>query len=129
MRKRNNFVRLFESRKSHIDFRIKRDHIENGIATVHCCISGYNDIFNPYSAKSQEGLNFDFVDYLQNIAEPIPDEYPLVLNIIGNCLSDEEKKIIAENIRDDFYYKLGNVEKELEREFKMVHSDDYRLNC
>ena len=79
--------------------------------------------------KSQEGLNFDFVDYLQNIAEPIPDEYPLVLNIIGNCLSDEEKKIIAENIRDDFYYKLGNVEKEQEREFKMVHSDDYRLNC
>ena len=63
--------------------------------------------------------NFDFVDYLEDAAEPIPDEYPLVLNIIGNCLSDEEKKSITEVIRDDFSYKLGIVEKEYERELKM----------
>ena len=119
MRKRNNFIRLFESRKSHIDSRIRRDYIENGIATVNCCISGYHDVISTYSAKGQESLNFDFIDYLEDSAEPIPDEYPLVLNIIGNCLSDEEKKSITEIIRDDFSYKLGIVEKELEREFKM----------
>ena len=119
MRKRNNFVRLFESRKSHIDSRIKRDYIDNGIATINCCISNYHDIISTYSAKGQESLNFDFIDYLEDSAEPIPDEYPLVLNIIGNCLSDEEKKSITEIIRDDFSYKLGIVEKELERDFKV----------
>ena len=119
MRKHNNFIRLFESRKSHIDSRIRRDYIDNGIATIHCCISNYNDIISTYSAKGQESLNFDFIDYLEDSAEPIPDEYPLVLNIIGNCLSDEEKKIITQVIRDDFSYKLGIVEKEHEREFKM----------
>ena len=120
MRKHNNnFIRLFDSRKSHIDSRIRRDYIENGIATVHCCISGYHDVISTYSVKGQESLNFDFIDYLEDAAEPIPDEYPLVLNIIGNCLTDEEKKNITEVIRDDFAYKLGNVEKEQEREFKM----------
>ena len=77
-----------------------------------------NDIISKYSAKDQESLNFNFVDYLKDVVEPIPDEYPLVLNIIGDCLSPEEKKIIAENIREDFSYKLGLVEKEQDREFR-----------
>ena len=85
---------------------------------MHCCISGYNDIINTYSAKNQESLNPDFVEFLHDAADPIPDECPLVLNIIGNCLSEEEKKIITEIIREDFSYKLGLVEKEQEREFK-----------
>ena len=119
MKKRRNFIQLFDRKKSRIDSRIKRDYIENGIATVHCCISNYNDIINTYSAKDQESLNPDFVEFLHDAADPIPDECPLVLNIIGDCLSEEEKKIITEIIRDDFLYKLGLVEKEQEREFRM----------
>lgn len=117
--KKRNFIRLFERKRSKIDSRIKRDYIENGIATIHCCISNYNDIINTYSSKDQESLNPDFVDYLQDAAEPLPDECPIVLNVIGNCLSAEEKKIITEIIRDDFSYMLGLVEKEQEREFGM----------
>lgn len=98
MRKRNDFVKLFESRKSNIDSRIRRDYIENGIATINCCISGYHDVISTYSSKGQERLNFDSVNYLEGSAEPIPDEYPLVLNIIGDCLSDEEKNTIEETI-------------------------------
>lgn len=119
MKKKRNFTRLFDQKKSRIDSRVKRDYIENGIATVHCCISDYHDIINSYSAKDQESLNPDFVDYLQDAVGPIPGEFPLVLNVIGDCLSDEEKKIISEIIRDDFFYRLGIVEKEQEREFKM----------
>ena len=117
--KKRNFFRLFEQKKSRIDSRIKRDYIENGIATIHCCISDYNDIINRYSSKDQESLNPDFVDFLKESAEPIPDECPLVLNIIGDFLSEDEKKIIKEIIRDDFSYKLGLFEKEHEHEFKM----------
>ena len=119
MRKNNDFVKLFESRKSNIDSRIRRDYIENGIATINCCISGYHDVISTYSSKGQESLNFDFVDFLESSAEPIPDEYPLVLNIIGNCLSDEEKETIEETIYEVFCYKLGMVEKEQERESKV----------
>ena len=119
MRKRNDFVKLFERRESNIDSRIIRDYIENGIATVNCCISGYHDVISTYSSKGQESLNPDFVDFLENSAEPIPGEYPLVLNIIGNCLSDEEKETITETIFEVFSYKLGMVEKEQEKESKV----------
>ena len=119
MRKRNDFLKLFESRKSNIDSRIRRGYIENGIATVNCCISGYHDVISTYSSKGQESLNFDFVNYLEDSAEPIPDEYPLVLNIIGDCLSDEEKNTIEETIYEVFTYKLGMVEKEREKESKV----------
>lgn len=120
MRKRN-FNRLFDSRKSHLDSRIKLDYIKNGIATVHCCISSYNDIISTYSAKAknQETLNFDFVEYLKSATKVIPDEYPIVLNIIGDCLTDDEKKIITGVIRDDFAYELGEVEKDHDREYKL----------
>ena len=118
MRKRN-FTRLFDSRQSHLDSRIRRDYIANGIATIHCQISKYNDIISAYSVKDQESLNLDFVEYLEDAAEPIPDECPLVLNVIGGSLSAEEKKVITEIIRDDFAYRLGNVERELQEEFKL----------
>ncbi len=101
--KKRNFIQLFERKKSRIDSRIKRDYIENGT----------------YSAKDQESLNPDFVDFLKDSADPIPDECPLVLNVIGDCLSADEKKIIKETIRDDFSYRLGLVEREQEREFRM----------
>ncbi|MBE8955694.1 MAG: hypothetical protein SR2Q5_08590 [Quinella sp. 2Q5] len=61
----------------------------------------------------------DFVDYLQDVADPIPDECPIILNIIGNCLTEDEKDTIVEIIRDDFSYKLGSVEKEQEHELKV----------
>ena len=79
--KERNFNRLFDNRKNHLDSRIKLDYIKNGIATVHCCISSYNDVISAYSAKAknQETLNFDFVEYLKSATKVIPDEYPIVL--------------------------------------------------
>ena len=112
---RRNTARLFERRKGHLEYRIKRDYIRNGIATIPCHVSNYNDVINPYSDKGYETLNTDFFDYLTTAAEVTPDECPLVLNIIGNCLSQEEKKTIEEVIRDDFAYDLGMVEKEEKR--------------
>ena len=112
---RRNTARLFERRKGHLEYRIKRDYVRNGIATIPCHVSDYNDVINPYSDKGYETLNTDFFDYLTTAAEVTPDECPLVLNIIGNCLSQEEKKTIEEVIRDDFAYDLGMVEKEEKR--------------
>ena len=112
---KRNIVRLFEARRGHLDYRVKKDYIRNGIATIPCQISGYNDVINSYSVKGCETLNTEFYDYLKTTAELTPTECPLVLNIIGDCLSQEEKKTIEEIIQDDFAYDLGLVEKEEKR--------------
>ena len=112
---KRNLVKLFESRKGHLDDRIKRDYVRNGIATIPCRISGYSDVISLYSVKEYETLNTEFTDYLKEAAELTPPECPLVLNIIGDCLTREEKKTIEETILDDFAYDLGVVEREDKR--------------
>ena len=119
--KRHNINRLFESRKGNLDYRIKRDYIRHGIATIPCRISDYSDVISSYSVREYETLNTEFVDYLKSAADVTPTKYPLVLNIIGDCLSQEEKKTIEETILDEFAYGLGMVEKD-EKRHKRVFS-------
>ena len=112
-------VRLFESRKAHLDTRIARDYVRNGIVTIPCKISDYSDVISPYSVSGCETLNPEFVDYIKEASGFTPDDSPLVLNIIEDCLSPEERGTIAEIIRDDFAYDLGMVEKEVRRHTKV----------
>jgi len=112
---KRNFIELFESRKGHLDYRLKRDYVRNGIATIPCRVSDYSDVISAYSVKGCETLNPDFDEYLKSTAELMPPECPLVLNIIGNCLSREEQKTVEETIRDDLAYDLGVVEKKEKR--------------
>ena len=112
---KRKLVRLFELRRGHLDYRIKRDYVKNGIATIPCRISDYSDVINTYSVKDYETLNTEFFEYVTTTAEVTPPDCPLVLNIIGDCLSQDEKNTIEEVIRDDFAYDLGMVEKEEKR--------------
>jgi hypothetical protein len=112
---KRNFIELFESRKGHLDYRLKRDYVRNGIATIPCRVSDYSDVISAYSVKGCETLNPEFDEYLKSTAELMPPECPLVLNIIGNCLSREEQKTVEETIRDDLAYDLGVEEKKEKR--------------
>ena len=114
-----NIIKLFEARSVDIDDRVKRDYASNGIVTLPCQISDYNDVISTYSVKGYEELNTEFSDYIKTAAEYAPPECPLVLNIIGDCLSQEEKKTISDTIQDTFAYELGMVEKEEKRHTKV----------
>ena len=104
-------LKLYEARRSRLDYRVKRDFIRNGVAVIPCRITSYYDVISTYSVKGFETLNPEFIDYLKTTVEVTPPEYPLVLNIVGDCLTQEEKKIIDFIVRDDLAYDLGLVEK------------------
>ena len=118
---KHNTARLFEKRKGHLDYRVKRDYIRNEIVSIPCRISDYSDVISVYSVKNYETLNPEFVDYIKSTAELTPSEYPIVLNIIGNCLTQEEKKIIEGTIVDESAYNLGIVEKEENRHMRIFY--------
>ena len=113
--RRRNIVELFETRRGHLDDRIKRDYVRNGVATIPCRISDYSDVISPYSVKGYETLNKEFEEYLKEAADFTPPACPLVVDIIGDCLSREEKKTIESTILDDFAYDLGIVERDEKR--------------
>ncbi len=112
---KRNMLKLFESRRGHLEYRVKRDYIRNGVATIPCQISEYSDVISSYSVKGCECLNPEFLEYIKSAAEFTPPQYPLVLNIIGDCLSQEEKDIIDDIVRDDLAYELGLVERQEKR--------------
>lgn len=109
---------LFESRKGRMDDLLRRDFINNGIATFPCKISSYYDIINPLSIRRYETPNLDFTDFIETGAQVLPPDCPIVLNIIEDCLTEEERKIVVATIREYYSYKLGVVENEEKRHTK-----------
>ena len=110
---------LYASRKGHLDRRIARDYMRNGVAVIPCRISCYNDVISPYSVKGCEAVEPGFTEYLNESVEAIPDEAPLVINIVGDMLTQDEKNTISEVIRDEAAYRLGMAEKEQWRHKKI----------
>ncbi len=109
---------LFESRKGRMDYLLHRDFIDNGIVTFPCKISSFYDIVHPFSVRRYETLNQDFADFLELGASVVPPECPIVVNIIEDCLTDEERIIVKNLISEYYAYKLGLVEKEESRHTK-----------
>jgi len=109
---------LFESRKGQMDDLLKRDFINNGIATFPIKISSYYDVIHPLSVRRYETLNPDFKDFVELGAGVIPPDCPIVLNIIEDCLTEEERKTIVATIEEYYAYNLGLVEKEERRHTK-----------
>ena len=114
MRKKK-IANLFESRKGHLDARVKRDFVSNGIGTIPIRVKDYYEVINAYSVKGVETLDFDFVEVLDLAASVMPEECPLVLNIVEDVLSDEERETITETIQDYYAYQLGILEKKVKR--------------
>ena len=116
---RRRAAKLFGARRGQLDYRVKRDYVRNGVVSIPCRISSFDDVISPYSVKGLETLNPDFVDYVEKAAAVTPGELPLVLNIVGGSLSKAEQKNIEETVRDDFAYDLGMVERS-ERRHKRI---------
>ena len=105
-------IRVYSRKRSNLEKRLEREFLDHGIATVPCKVSGMDDIISTYSVKGYESLDSGFVEYLCDIVDLVPEEYPIVLDIVGKKFTKEEQEIIRCTIKDDFAYDLGIVEKE-----------------
>lgn len=85
---------------------LRRSHVE---------FTDYHDVISSYSVEGCETLNLELVDYIKKSAEIVPPECPIVMNIVGDCLSEKEKKTIKWTIKDYFAYELGAVEQNEKR--------------
>ncbi len=83
-----------------------------------------------------ESLNPEFVEYVRSTADYTPPECPLVLNIIGDCLSQEEKNTIEKIIfmgdtLCDYIFLTGHDLRKSRRlvgrlaSIKVIFSDSY----
>lgn len=85
-------ILAYKRKRSDVEKRLRKEFIDHGIATIPCKVSGMDDILSSYSVPGYESLNSEFVDYLINITELIPEEYPIVLNIVGKNSPKRSRK-------------------------------------
>jgi hypothetical protein len=102
----------FYNKKSHLESRLKKDLIRDGIAYLPCKVRGIDDILSKFSTESITAVDAEFSDALLNTVDCIPQEYPLVLEIHGPKFTEQEKEMITETIISDADYMLGKTEAE-----------------
>jgi len=102
----------FYNKKSHLESRLKKDIIRNGVAYLPCKVSGIDDILSKFSTDVIAGVDSEFTDALLKTVDCIPQEYPLVLEIHGTKFTDQEKELITDTIISDADYMLGKTEAE-----------------
>lgn len=112
-------LQVFEQKRSDFEQKLETEFIDHGIATIPCNVGGMDDIISSYSVPGYESLNSDFVDYLSGVADLVPEQYPIVLSIVGTKFTEEEQRVIRGTIEYDTSYNLGQAEKESRNLLKM----------
>lgn len=112
-------ILAYKRKRSNVEKRLEKEFLDHGIATIPCKVSGMEDIISSYSVPGYESLDSGFVEYINNIIELIPEEYPIVLNIVGQKFSAKEQEIIKETIEYDVAYDLAEAERESRNLLKM----------
>ena len=100
----------FYYKKSHLETTLQQNIIRDGVAYIPCKIDGINDIVSKFSKEGAESLDGEFVDYILNFVDSIPDEYPVVLEIYGPKIPEETKQWISKIIMVEGDYLLGQTE-------------------
>lgn len=111
---RNAFLR----KKANLDQMVRHTFLEGNQAIIPCHVQAYNDIISPYSVKGCETLNPDFQAYILDIIRFIPDEYGIMLEIVGPDFTQELQESIKATIQTDMLYALGEAEEQERAAFK-----------
>ena len=109
----------FYNKKSHLQNNLQRNVLKDGVAHIPCRVEGLSDIISKFSIEGGESLDGEFVEFLLDFIDCVPEEYPVVLEIHGPKFSEETKKRITEIIVVEGDYLLGKTEAQNRRHRKM----------
>ncbi len=113
-------IHAYKRKRSDFEKRLEREFLDHGIATIPCKVSGIDDIISSYSVEGYESLSGDFIDYVNAMADLVPEQYPIVLSIVGSKFTENEKNVIRSTIEYDLAYNLGFAEQDTRLFYKMI---------
>lgn len=111
--KRSEKVKRNLERHKHADFNyenfIKEYYIYDGKAYISTKVSSIDDIISKHSIEGYEWVNPEFIDYIENMANYIPIEESIVLEICGHKFNEKEQELITRVLKSYFGLKLGDA--------------------
>ncbi|MBG0762013.1 hypothetical protein IY230_00100 [Acholeplasma laidlawii] len=106
-------------KKRNVKDFINKDYIdEKGDAIVDVVINDRSQLFSPYSNKML--LKNEIFTYLDTIADPIPNIYPLVINFIVTDLSMINQEYVKEALKRYYWFSYKAMESKLKRDFIFI---------
>ena len=106
-------------KKRNVKDFINKDYIdEKGDAIVDVVINDRSQLFSPYSNKML--LKNEIFTYLDTIADPIPNIYPLVINFIVTDLSTINQEYVKEALKRYYWFSYKVMESKLRRDFIFI---------
>ena len=111
--RRSRRIRIFRNRKTNFKKHVRDYYIENGVAYISCNVKDYYDIIDPHSVEGYEWLNHSFVRFVEENANYIPPEYPILLEICGAYFTKKQEERIEHAIREYYALKLGEAQDEV----------------
>lgn len=81
---------------------------DDGNAYISAKVSSIDDIISKYSIQNYEWANSEFINYVENVANYIPIEETIVLEICGHKFNEREQTLIKKVISQYFGLKLGD---------------------
>ncbi len=103
-------IRNFKKKSVDVAKFVKDFYIDQGLAYISCNVSDYNDVIDRFSVPGYEWLNESFARFVEENANYIPPEYPIVLSICGAKFNDKQQECIEETIADYYALKMGDCQ-------------------
>jgi len=113
-RLRRNLKRFSEKSVDVAKF-VRELYVDNGLAYISCSVGDYYDIIDKYSVDGYEWLNSEFTRFIEENANYVPTEYPIVLEICGKKFNKKQRENIEATIADYYALKMGDVQLALEK--------------
>ncbi|MBQ9890820.1 MAG: hypothetical protein IJM39_05360 [Firmicutes bacterium] len=108
-------LKKFSKKSVDLDKFVKDIYVDHGLAYISCNVSGYYDIIDRLSVEGYEWINGHFARFVEQNANYIPTEYPIVLEICGHRFTKAQQDAIEETIADYYALKMGDTQMALEK--------------
>ena len=108
-------LKKFSKKSIDLDKFVKDIYVDNGLAYISCNVTGYYDIIDRLSVQGYEWINGHFARFVEQNANYIPTEYPIVLEICGHRFTKSQQDTIEETIADYYALKMGDTQMALEK--------------
>ena len=108
-------LRGFQKKRVDLDRFVRDFYVENGLAYISCNVNEYCDVIDRYSVSGYEMLEPGLAGYIEQSANYIPVEYPILLEICGCRFSGKQKDTIEKTVADYYALKMGDSQMELDK--------------
>lgn len=84
-------------------------------AELYLNVLADSDFLSPYSSGNTPVISSGVADFLENAASAYHPDRDLVLNISGDCISDDERQVYTQAIKNYYSLKLTDIQRSLQR--------------